>query len=139
MSGFWNVILFTTTRRILPLSSMRIGDWYFAPGVRFSDDPLEKAGFHSQDLAERGASEVIFIPQSKPVLLQAPSGTRKDFHRPPELVLTSDRDSWASMYTDRVGVVHPLSSHWSPDTPPLQKSGRLTVYLHSVKAAASKI
>ncbi|RXW21328.1 hypothetical protein EST38_g4524 [Candolleomyces aberdarensis] len=39
LSGFVNVILFTTTRRILPLSSIRIGNLYLVPSSRPSLDP----------------------------------------------------------------------------------------------------
>lgn len=137
LSGFTNVILFTSTRRILPFSSLRIGNWYLVPSSRpaNSDD----------DSAEKGFFKVTFMEQ--PTVICTPPG-RKESRRPSELDLTYNaaRDSFASMYSAREGVwipplssIAPLSSHWSPNTPPLPKSGRLSVYLQGFASAANRI
>ncbi|KAJ2931304.1 hypothetical protein H1R20_g5841, partial [Candolleomyces eurysporus] len=132
LSGFVNVILFTTTRRILPLSSIRIGNLYLVPSSRPSSDPGEDV--------EKGTTKMVtFATNSNATLGSAPS--RKDSRRPPELVLANVRDSFSSMYSAREGnYTGPpaLSSHWSPDTPQLRKSHRVSVYLQSLATAAAK-
>ncbi|KAJ2916283.1 hypothetical protein MD484_g4094, partial [Candolleomyces efflorescens] len=133
LSGFVNVILFTTTRRILPMSSLRIGSLYLVPSSRPSSDPGE-------DIEKGPTKMVTFAPNSR-TRLSSPL-SRKDSRRPPELVLTNVRDSFSSMYSAREGnYMGPpaLSSHWSPDTPPLRKSHRVSVYLQSLATAAAKL
>lgn len=140
LSGFVNVFLFTTTRRILPLSSMRIGNWYLVPSSRptMDSDEGDDSFRRSEDRAEKGVSKMVtFI--SEPTTIHTPPG-RKESRRPPELNLSNNRDSFASMYSDREGVwIPPISSHWSVDTPPLQKSSRMSVYLQNIATAAAKI
>lgn len=133
LSGFVNVILFTTTRRILPLSSIRIGNLYLVPSSRPSSDPGE-------DL-EKGPTKMVTFALNASTTLSSPP-SRKNSRRPPELVLTNVRDSFSSMYSAREGVYMgppALSSHWSPDTPPLRKSHRVSVYLQSLATAATKL
>jgi hypothetical protein len=143
LSGFTNVFIFTTTRRILPISSMRIGNWYLVPSSRPSPDGDETDDFavikhSSEDGAEKGVSRVVTFA-AEPTTIRTPPGRKQSQRRPAELNLAPrDRDSFASMYSDREGVyVPPLSSHWSADTPPLQS--RMSVYLQSFASAASKI
>lgn len=135
LSGLTNVILFTATRRILPLSSMRIGDWYLVPSSRGASNDVFDA---SDDKAEKGASKTVAF-MTHPTTIPTPPG-RKQFRRPSELDLSNNRDSFASMYSAREGVyIPPLSSHWSPNTPPLQQSSRLSVYLQNISTVAAKI
>lgn len=113
LSGVMTVILFATSRHILPLSSLRIGDWYLVPSSRGSPSGP------SQDKAEKGQSKTVkFAPEAS--ILRSPSG-RRHTKRPPALTIHDyNRDSMASMYSAREGVyMAPMSSHWSPDTPPL--------------------
>lgn len=137
LSGLVNVILFTSTRKILPLSSLRIGNWYLVPSSRPSDI--------DHDGAEKGFFKVTFMEE--PTTICTPPGF-KDIRRPAELDLSHHgvRDSFASMYSSREGVyippldyIPPLSSHWSPDTPALRKAHRLSVYIHNVQSAAARI
>lgn len=113
LSGIMTVILFATSRHILPLSSLRIGNWYLVPSSRGS--PLGP----SHDKAEKGDSKTVkFAPEAS--ILRSSSG-RQYAKRPPALTIHDySRDSMASMYSAREGVyMAPMSSHWSPDTPPL--------------------
>jgi hypothetical protein len=113
LSGIMTVILFATSRHILPLSSLRIGDWYLVPSSRGSSFGP------SQDKAEKGDSKTVkFAPEAS--ILRSSSG-RRHTKRPPALTIHDyNRDSMASMYSAREGVyMAPMSSHWSPDTPPL--------------------
>jgi len=113
LSGIMTVILFATSRHILPLSSLRIGGWYLVPSSRGSSFGP------SQDRAEKGDSKTVkFAPETN-VLRSSPG--KRQTKRPPTLTIHDyNRDSMASMYSAREGVyMAPMSSHWSPDTPPL--------------------
>ncbi|EAU91554.2 hypothetical protein CC1G_02043 [Coprinopsis cinerea okayama7 len=138
LSGLLNAIVFTTTRRILPASSLRLGNWYFIPRSRENSTTY---GAYSADRAEKGISKTVKFA-AEPTILCTPPGRRESGKRPPALSLSpGHRDSMASMYSAREGVYMgaPLSSHWSPDTPPLNKASRLSVYLENVSAIAQKI
>jgi len=131
LTGLLNVILFATTRRLLPYESLRFGDSYLVPSSRVGYGA-------SYDKAEKGGSKTVKFA-SAPTILKTPPG-RREFKRPPSLVLVSgpDRDSMASMYSVREGVhFAPMSSHWSPDTPPLPS--RLSVVIDNVTSIAQRI
>lgn len=116
LSGLVTVILFATSRHVLPVSSLRLGDWYLVPSSR---------GGSSQDKAEKGDSKVVKFADE--AAIYSPPGRRQG-KRPPALTIHDNRDSMASMYSAREGVnFHPMSSHWSPDTPPLPS--RLSIAL----------
>jgi len=120
ISGLMTVIVFATSRQILPLASLRIGDRYLVPSSRGSSlGP-------SQDKAEKGDSKTVKFA-TEATILSTPPGKRQT-RRPPAITISNNRDSMASMYSAREGVyMAPLSSHWSPDTPPLPS--RLSIAL----------
>lgn len=116
ISGLMTVIVFATSRQILPLASLRIGDRYLVPSSRGS----------SLDKAEKGDSKTVKFA-AEATILSTPPGKRQT-RRPPAITISNNRDSMASMYSAREGVyMAPLSSHWSPDTPPLPS--RLSIAL----------
>lgn len=116
ISGLMTVIVFATSRQILPLASLRIGDRYLVPSARGS----------SLDKAEKGDSKTVKFA-AEATILSTPPGKRQT-RRPPAITISNNRDSMASMYSAREGVyMAPLSSHWSPDTPPLPS--RLSIAL----------
>lgn len=112
VSGLMTVIVFATSRQILPLASLRIGDRYLVPSSRGSSLAP------SQDKAEKGDSKTVQFAAEATVIGSSPG--RRQTKRPPAITIGNNRDSMASMYSAREGVyLAPLSSHWSPDTPPL--------------------
>ena len=120
LSGLMTVIVFATSRQILPLASLRIGETYLVPSSRGSSHGS------SQDKAEKGDSKTVKFA-AEPTVLNGPPG-RRQTRRPPALTIYNNRDSMASMYSAREGVyMAPMSSHWSPDTPPLPS--RLSIAL----------
>ncbi|TFK25562.1 hypothetical protein FA15DRAFT_617667 [Coprinopsis marcescibilis] len=128
MAGLVNVIIFTTTRRIMP-SAPRDGDFNYVPRAQDMKP--------SQDQAERGISKTVTFA-AEPTILCTPPG-RRDTKRPPQLDLAF-RTSFDSMYSMREGqYLAPLSSHWSPDTPPLFKKSRLSNYLQHATTIAQRI
>jgi len=127
ISGVVNAVLFTLTHRIIPFSSLRIGKFYLIPGSRGS----------TEDDAEKGmAKTVTFSPET--TFARRPSTKTRVSKRPPQIAIPN-RDSCSDIYTAREGVFMApgLSSHWSPETPPLPS--RMSVAFQNLSAIAHKI
>jgi len=131
LSGLVNVVLFTTTRRILPTESMRIGQWsIFRPGdPPAADDNGVNSLFdtsqtktHTRNISEASSEgSTVVGSDDGHILTKQPRKAR-----PADIIIR--RDSVESMYSvyDEEDVhveqrsalqAPPVSSHWSPDSP----------------------
>jgi len=124
LTGLINAVVFAMTRRMLP-SILRSG----------GNSVARSQGSKSvEDQAERGVSKTVKFATDPTVI-----GGKKEVKRPRPLDLAF-RNSFDSMYTMREGQhVAPLSSHWSPDTPPLYKKRGLSGYLQSATSIAQRM
>jgi len=141
LSGLVNVILFSTTRRLLPASTLRIGSWYLINPTPNSQDRFVAQGIYAADVAEKGKSKTVTFA-AEPTILCTPPAGRRNTRRPTPLDLPEvNRDSLASMYSVREGFhpPPPMSSHWSADTPPLYKISRLSIAIGNVSSIARRI
>lgn len=129
LSGLVNVVLFTTTRRILPAESMRIGKWQMAgqgifPPDQESDHRTSPFNTHSRT-ASQSSSDSTVVASSLDHSGPKPSWKAKA--RPPDIQIRRDSiDSLYSVYDEELPGVQPnalqppppVSSHWSPDGSP---------------------
>jgi len=128
LSGLANVILFTTTRRILPRQSIRFDRWSV---TRLRDLPPTPDGHGGDPQAQPEVRMNLptHISQDGISIKTSPSyhtdgsQTRKDKSRPPDIIIRRDSvESMYSVYDDEeaqdgkhMTIPQRVSSRWSPD------------------------
>ncbi|TFK44486.1 hypothetical protein BDQ12DRAFT_741354 [Crucibulum laeve] len=127
LSGLVNVVLIISTRRILPVGS--IAAWHFSGGrvlQSYTGEPsLVQRSEMSPDM-EHGLKRTGTFASHMSSNSSTPLQKRMEGKRPPDIIVSIERDSITSiygLYPDHT-IIPPISSHWSPDTPPLRQLRR---------------